>query len=429
MDRSSWPASDGTEACTGVGEHAQERAWGYHRLMGKSRARRSGPHDPKTVEYARGIVKAVLGPVRADVPIDELMQQMRDVVRSKDPVIRAKVRGHLALEGFIEELGDADVAEMYDLKRVPEAVVRAAVEALTSHATETNGELTTDAVAAKVAELRPDLVDEIDTGDSSDLSDAEVEGLTNLQVSWRSGTLGLTMTASAGPFTPPPLVPADPPITNPKGFYVYFHRDPGGRVFYVGMGQGRRAWSRDRHFIWHRYVEQRAGGKYTVEIHSDGLTQEDAEALEDEFVGAFGTQLVNWVNGSRQFDFEALTRFHTLRDANRARLAAARELEQENSEEAIRRYREAIGHMAEYARMKTETGLVSELNDPPCWDDSEALDRLTLVLSKLKRHEELVQDATAYFAIYPEAKDRCARGKRVMARVGKALAKIGWSAG
>lgn len=397
--------------------------------MGRSRARRSGPHDPKTVEYARGIVTAVVGPVRADVPVDELMQQMRDVVRSKDPIIRAKVRAHLALEGFIEELGDADVAEMHDLKRVPEAVVRAAVEALTSQATATNGELTTDAVAAKIAELRPDLVEEIDAGDSGDESDADVEGLTNLQVSFRSGTLGLTMTASAGPCTPPPLVPADPPITNPTGFYVYFHRDPSGRVFYVGMGRGRRAWSRDRHFIWHRYVEQRAGGQYTVEIHSDGLTQEEAESLEDEFVGAYGTQLTNWINGSRQFDFEALTRFHTLRDANRARIAAARDIEQEDPEEAIRRYREAIGHIAEYGRMTTETGLVAELSDPPCWDDSEALDRLTLVLSKLKRHEELVRDATAYFAIYPEAKDRCARGKRVMARVDKALAKIGRSPG
>lgn len=394
--------------------------------MGRSRATGSGPNDPELVEYARGIVTAVLGPVRADLPVEELMKQMREVVRSKDAIIRAKVRAHLALEGFIEELGDAEVAEMYDLKRVPEVVVRAAVEALTANAAACTEELTTDAVAAKVAELRPDLVDEIDTGD---LSDADIEALKNLQVSFQSGTLGVTLTASAGPCTQPPLVPADPPITNPKGFYVYFHRDPSGRVFYVGMGQGRRAWSKDRHFIWHRYVEQRAGGQYKVEIHSDGLTQEEAESLEDEFVGAYGDRLVNWVNGSRQIDFEALTRFHALRDANRARIAGARELEQNDPEEAIRRYREAIDRMAEYARMKTETGLVAELNDPPCWDDSEALDRLTLVLSKLKRHEELVRDATAYFASYPEAKDRCARGKRVMARVGKALTKIERPAG
>ena len=393
--------------------------------MGRSRATRPGPHDPEMVEYARGIVTAVLGPVAADLPDDQLMEQMRDVVRSKDPGIRAKVRAQLALEGFIDELGDADVAEMYGLKRVPEAVVRAAVEALTAHAVASSEVLTTDAVAEKVAELRPDLVEETDGGDSGDPSDADVDGLTNLQVSFRSGTLGLTMTASAGPCTPPPLVPADPPITNPKGFYVYFHRDPSGRVFYVGMGQGRRAWSKDRHFIWHRYVEQRAGGKYSVEIHRDGLTQQEAENLEDEFVGEYGTLLVNWINGSRQFDFEAMERFHTLRDANRARIAAARELEQADPEEAIRRYREAIGHMAEYARMKTETGLVAELSDPPCWDDSEALDRLTLVLSKLKRHEELVQDAAAYFALYPEAKERCARGQRVQARVSKALATIG----
>jgi hypothetical protein len=378
------------------------------------------------VEYARGIVTAVLGPVAANVPVDELIRQMKDIVRSKDPIIRGKLSAHQAMEGFIQELGDADTAEMYDLKRVPAHIVRAAVEALTPQATASSCELTTENVAEKVAELRPDLVEEADLGE---LSDVDLEALTNMQVSFQSGTLGLTITAGAGRYTPPPIVPADPPITNPRGFYVYFHRDPSGRVFYVGMGQGRRAWSKDRHLIWHRYVEQRAGGKYTVEIHRDGLTQEEAESLEDDFVGAFGQQLVNWINGGRQLDLKALDRFHELRDANRARIAAARELEQDDPEEAIRRYREAIGHMAEYARMTTETGLVAELSDPPCWDDSEALDRLTLVLSKLKRHDELARDATAYFAIYPEAKDRCARGKRVMARVGKALAKIGRSPG
>jgi hypothetical protein len=375
------------------------------------------------IEYARGIVKAVLGAVPTAFPVDELVRQMKDIVRSTDPIIRAKLSAHQALEGFIQELGDADIAEMYDLKRVPANVVRAAVEALTAEAAASSGALTTDNVAEKVAELRPDLVDEADLGE---LSDEDIAALTNLQVSFQSGTLGLTITAGAGPCTPPPLVPADPPITNPRGFYVYFHRDPSGRVFYVGMGQGRRAWSRDRHLIWHRYVEQRAGGKYTVEIHRDGLTQEDAESLEDEFVGAYGAQLVNWINGGRQLDLKALDRFHELRDANRARIAAAREFEQGDPEEAIRRYREAIVHMAEYARMKTESGLVADLSDPPCWDDSEALDRLTLVLSKLKQHEELVQAAAAYFALYPEAKERCARGKRVQARVSKALATSGW---
>ena len=381
------------------------------------------------IEYARGIVEAVLGEVPPDLPVDELIRQMKDLVRSSDPLIRAKLEAHQALQGFIADLGDAETSELYDLKCVPENVVRAAVAALTTPATASDVELTIDAVAAKIAELRPDLVDESDWDDLGDLSDADVEALKNVQVSFQSGTLGLTITASAGPCTPPPLVPADPPITNPKGFYVYFHRDPSGRVFYIGMGKGRRAWSKDRHFIWHRYVEQRAGGTYSVEIHRDGLTQEEAESLEDEFVGAYGHQIVNWINGGRQFDFEALTRFHALRDANRARIAAARELEQDDPEEAIRRYREAIGHMAEYARIKTESGLVAELGDPPCWDDSEAVDRLTLVLSKLKRPEELVRDATAYFALYPEAKERCARGKRVQARVSKALVTIGQSPG
>ena len=42
--------------------------------------------------------------------------------------------------------------------------------------------------------------------------------------------------------------------TAPRGSYVYGHVDANGVLFYVGNGTGRRAWSDDRHHLWHRYV-------------------------------------------------------------------------------------------------------------------------------------------------------------------------------
>jgi hypothetical protein len=251
-----------------------------------------------------------------------------------------------------------------------------------------------------------------------------ISSLSSLRLSVQSGTTGATLALTAGPYEPPPLVPAVPAITKPVRSYVYFHRDVHGRVFYVGMGQGRRAWAADRHPVWHRYVAERSAGQYTVEIFRDGLSTEEAEDLENEFVSAYGSQLVNWINGQRGFDYEKLAEFHRLRDANRARIAQARSLEKTDPDAAVTMYREAISHMASYARMQTETGLVAELSGSPCFDDSEALDRLTLVLARLGRHDELLREAAAYFEEYPEARDRCARGQRVQARVKKALAAI-----
>lgn len=58
-----------------------------------------------------------------------------------------------------------------------------------------------------------------------------------------------------------------------RDFYVYVHRDQRGSIFYVGKGKGDRAWSTDRHPIWHRYVETRLGGHYSVEIIEKNLTE------------------------------------------------------------------------------------------------------------------------------------------------------------
>lgn len=87
-----------------------------------------------------------------------------------------------------------------------------------------------------------------------------------------------------------------------KSYYIYSHsRATTGGVFYIGKGQGRRAWWRQNRNPWWHNVANACG--FTVRILLDGLTE--AEALEAEvlLISMLGRRskgdgpLVNITNG------------------------------------------------------------------------------------------------------------------------------------
>ena len=89
-----------------------------------------------------------------------------------------------------------------------------------------------------------------------------------------------------------------------NNFYVYtHHKATDGEVFYVGMGQKNRAYVKQHRSNWWRGVVNKYG--YFVRIHTKGLTQEEAEALEVELITRFGRKdrgegpLVNLCDGGR----------------------------------------------------------------------------------------------------------------------------------
>ena len=210
----------------------------------------------------------------------------------------------------------------------------------------------------------------------------------------------------------------------PNDFYVYFHRDNDGSIFYVGKGTGRRAWSQDRHAVWHKYVNERLNGQYSVEIHKDGLQENEAEKLEDELIEKYGGQIVNWINPGRDFDYQALEEFHRLRNANREFVDETKQIESTNIVEAVERYRVALKRMREYESLTLERGLVAELGGGPDWGDINILNRITVCLQKQKRHAELIKEAEEYFSEFPSAKNMSI-GKQVIKRVEKAREKLG----
>jgi hypothetical protein len=84
-------------------------------------------------------------------------------------------------------------------------------------------------------------------------------------------------------------------------YYTYIHSTPDGDVFYVGKGQGRRAYSTsDRSIAWREVVDSNNG----INIKILNFFESENEAFEDEeklieYYVSIGSQLVNATSGGR----------------------------------------------------------------------------------------------------------------------------------
>lgn len=77
----------------------------------------------------------------------------------------------------------------------------------------------------------------------------------------------------------------------PQDFYVYtHHKATTGEIFYVGKGQGRRAWdaAKNKRTAWWHSVARKHGVR--VEIAQDGLQEWAAFELEQELIALHGRQ-------------------------------------------------------------------------------------------------------------------------------------------
>ena len=215
----------------------------------------------------------------------------------------------------------------------------------------------------------------------------------------------------------------------PRRCYVYAHCDEKGTPFYIGKGVARRAWDDSRHPLWHRYAERHLAGKYTVRILMDDLSPEQAEEYESEWITQESETLVNWINFGRKTDFDALEKYHAHRNANRELISATRPLETSDPERAIAAYYQAIANIASYATLNTEDGLIGRLLHEERQDfgysgELEALDRLTLCLSRLGRGIEAKSAAERYFAAY-KADQSLRLAESIKKRVAKAVRSDG----
>ena len=110
-------------------------------------------------------------------------------------------------------------------------------------------------------------------------------------------------------------------------------------------------------------------------------------------------------------DWRVSVQYQKERDANRAFAAETRALEKNDPELAITRYLEAMARMYEYERLVYS------------WrGDDQMLDRLTLVLAKMGRYEELTNCVDSFVARFPEAQSSTMEG--VLKRKHRAEGKL-----
>lgn len=72
-----------------------------------------------------------------------------------------------------------------------------------------------------------------------------------------------------------------------KKYYVYQHlNSKTEEIFYIGIGNGKRAWSNRRNRFWKDYVKKY--GEPIIEIYKNHLTAEEACLLEKELIKKYG---------------------------------------------------------------------------------------------------------------------------------------------
>ncbi|MGH7814297.1 MAG: hypothetical protein ACREQI_09890 [Candidatus Binataceae bacterium] len=220
------------------------------------------------------------------------------------------------------------------------------------------------------------------------------------------------------------LVPAkDANQKNPRRSYVYAHVDGAGRMFYIGKGTGKRAWSKDRDELWKLYVRNHLGGNYHVQILQDNLSSEQAVGLEGDWIAQCSDSLVNWVNFGRRDDYVALDRYGQLSDATRALVRQGKEVEKNDLARAVRIYEKAIEGIKEYSAINYRTGLVGKLLDEQTAESGrfgyiEAVNRLTICLIRLGQPVEAARHADDYFEYF-----RFDRGLAVYDRIARRIEK------
>jgi hypothetical protein len=204
----------------------------------------------------------------------------------------------------------------------------------------------------------------------------------------------------------------------PGPFYVYVHRDNAGTVFYVGKGTEQRAYSLDRQPEWHEYVSMRSGGKFSVEILRDNISEDDALLMEDALMAQHATTIINRQNIHAPYAPAKMASYAEAARSYDHHLKRAIELVKKGAlVEAFTEFENAylvyfdVVKNSDYGLGARQQLSTAQFNFHP----HRLADLYTKALAKAGRHRELIAFAERYFRDYGDASNPTeqALGKRM----------------
>lgn len=194
---------------------------------------------------------------------------------------------------------------------------------------------------------------------------------------------------------------------HPGQFYVYFHRDKEGNIFYVGKGVDDRAWRFGRGRIWEAYVDKYCGGEYDVEIVEEGLSEESALQVEAEHISRISKQtenrLVNRIFDPPDVDREKKALFENRQQINYTKVLELYGLEAQNIDDAIQGYRTALDDLYDFSSITYDESIIGQLRRELREGNLMLLDRSTICLMKVCRYTDAVTTIEAYQKHFPLA--------------------------
>ncbi len=215
----------------------------------------------------------------------------------------------------------------------------------------------------------------------------------------------------------------------PGRCYVYLHKDSEGAVFYVGKGTGDRAYSRDRPPEWFEYVNNKSGGKFSVEIVCDGISEDDALQIEDALMAEHATTIINRVNMHAPYDSAKMMAYvEAMRSYDKGLERAIDLTKAGNLDQAVAEFEAAyVSYFDVIKNHDYDLGARQGLASTGFNFHPHALaDRYTKALAKAGRYRELITFSERYFRDYGEPSNRTEEALKN--RMDKALSKINLNA-